>query len=226
MVCVADPMERVLVESLRESEGVVYGRPVAGGEAGRFSVTKVLKSGEGLEAGAEVEAALPLFSSDGGKMGRGVVLLTRQGAGADWVIRAPASGLHQVSFYEKVLSMPGDLDEARRAVFFARYLHHADAVLARAAAAEISSAPYAALGAIGEKLDAEKIRAALEDPLAGDRRALWYTLLGVCGNEADAASIGKTVETMWAGNGWRNLAPLLTAYLELEGEGAVDEIEA
>jgi hypothetical protein len=205
---------------------VVWGGGGGGGVGGGFAVTKVLRSGEGLEVGAEVKAALPLFSSDGGKMGRGVVLLTRQGAGADWVIRAPASGLHQVAFYQKVLSMPEDLDEVRRAAFFARYLHHADAVLARAAAAEISSAPYAALGAMGEKLDAEKIRAALEDPAAGDRRALWYTLLGVCGDEADAVEIGETVETMWAGNGWRNLAAVLTAYLELEGEGAVDEIEA
>jgi hypothetical protein len=61
IVCVADPMERVLVTALRESEGVVYGRPVADGEGARFAVTKVLKSGEGLEAGAEVKAALPLF---------------------------------------------------------------------------------------------------------------------------------------------------------------------
>ena len=106
-----------------------------------------------------------------------------------------------------------------------RYLHHADGLLAKAAAAELSSVSYGALVAMRERLDAAKVRAALEYPAAGDRRALWYTLLGVCGDEGDAAAIRETMASMWQTKGWKNLPALLTAYLELRGEAGVDEVE-
>lgn len=225
MVCVADPMERVLVTEVQGSEDVILARPSNGGEANRFQITKVLKSAADLQSGAEVRASLPLFSTDAGKIGRGTVLLTRRDAKSAWIIRAPANGLHQVAFFQKVLSMPPELDDTPRTAFFARYLHHADPLLAKAAAAEIASAPYASLAVLKEKLEAEKIRAHLQDPAAGDRRALWYTLLGVCGDADDAAAIDKTVDAMWRSKGWKNLAALLTAKLELKGEPAVAEIE-
>jgi hypothetical protein len=60
----------------------------------------------------------------------------------------------------------------------------------------------------------------------GDRRALFYTLLGTCGNAEDAAVIRKMLDALWQGNGWKNLGAVLTAHLELEGESAVDIIEA
>lgn len=232
MVCKADPMERVLVTELQGSEEVVLARRVADGKAGRFQIVKILKSAAKIQPGTEVDASLPLFSTDGGKIGQGTMLLMRRDAKSDWIIRAPASGLHQVLFFRKVLSIPtvkaaenADHD-ARRADFFLRYLHHADPLLDRAAAAEIASAPYPALKAVKEKLSLEKIRKELESPAAGERRPLYYTLLGVCGDETGAAAINQTLDAMWKSNGSKNLAALLTAKLELEGEAAADEIEA
>lgn len=232
MVCVADPMERVLVTELEKSEEVVLARPVPDSRDGRFQIVRVLKGESSITPGTEVVASLPLFSEDGGKMGPGIVLLTRRNVDSFWIIRAPASVLHQVLFFQKVLSIPPAPDEAgaahaaRRTKFFLRYLHHADPLLDRAAAAEIANAPYSALKAVKEGLSHDKIRGKVDEYQAGeDQRALYYTLLGICGNEDDRALINERVDSLWRSGGSKNLAAMLTAKLELEGESAVDEIE-
>jgi hypothetical protein len=43
MVCVADPMARLLVTALRQSEEAVPARPVAIGQTGRSQIVRVLK---------------------------------------------------------------------------------------------------------------------------------------------------------------------------------------
>ena len=233
LVCVADPLERVLVTALQASEDVVLARTLEGdGGGGGFRISRVLKGGAGTEAGLEVEAQLPAFSADAGKVGRRAVLLTRRDRDAQWVMRAPASLLHQVLFYQKVISMQQakSADQAqedrRRAAFFLSYLHHADPLLVRVAAAEVSSAPYPAMKALREKLDVEKIRAELEIPASFERFALYFTLLGLCGDEGDAAGIDRRLDSMWRAKASSRLAALLTAKIELGGEAAVDEIEA
>jgi hypothetical protein len=233
MVCVADPLERVLVTELQASEDVVLARTLTdGGDEGRFRISKVLKGSAGTKAGLEVDAQLPAFSTDAGKVGKRVVLLTRRDKDAQWIMRAPASLLHQMLFYQKVMSMQQvksaeqAQEDRRRAAFFLSYLHHADPLLVRVAAAEVSSAPYPAMKALKEKLDVKKIRAELENPASFERFALYFTLLGLCGDEKDAAGIDRRLDSMWRANASSKLAALLTAKLELGGEAAVDEIEA
>tara|TARA_R110000850_G_scaffold49672_8_gene122302 strand:- start:2042 stop:3103 length:1062 start_codon:yes stop_codon:yes gene_type:complete len=231
MVCVADPMEGVLVSELQRSQEIVLARPVAGGGANQYGITKVLK-GDWVDPGDQVEAGLPLFSEDGGKMGGGMVLLTRFDDYSGWVIRAPAQGLHQVLFFRKVLELLSTEDSgdesasSRRAAFFAGYLHHPDPMMARAAAAELSKVPYSEMVNLKGRLDSEKVRAELDGKAADYQRPFYYTLLGVCGDAGDAASINQMIDSMWTTNGYRMLPALLTAKLEFEGEPAVEEIEA
>lgn len=229
LVCVADPLETVLVAELERSAQVVLARPVGDSDEGRFRIETIYRGTDGLAVGTEVKASLPLFSSEQAKIGQGAVLLTRRGHKAEWVIRAPASPSH-VAFFEEVLTLPkagsGDLlDELGRAIFFARHLHHEDAVLARAGAAELTRLPYPMLRRIRSRLDPEKIRKELGNPASADRYALFHTLLGLCGTDEDRAEIRRRLETMWQGKNWRSLGALLTAKLELEGESVVDEIE-
>ena len=229
IVCVADPLETVLVAELEGAAQVVVAAPVGGRDAGLYRIQTVYRGPSTLRAGDEIKAALPLFSTDTGKVGVGAVLVTRADDQSGWIIRAPADK-HHVAFFEAVQTLPPAgskdvLDELNRAVFFAGYLHDDDAILARAGAAELTRLPYPMLKKIRSRLDPAAIRLELRNPAAVDRYALYYTLLGICGNEEDAAAIRRISESMWKSNGWRNLGAILTARLELEGAAVVNEIE-
>jgi hypothetical protein len=228
IVCVADPLETVLVAELEGAAQVVVAVPLGDRDENRYRIETIYRGPATLKPGDELSAALPLFSTDGGKIGTEAVLITRRDDKADWTIRAPADREH-LAFFESVLSLPKPgsmdvLDELNRAVFFAGHLHDEDAILAKAGAAELTRLPYPMLKKIRTRLDPVAIRSELKNPAAADRYALFYTLLGLCGNEEDAASIRRYTETMWKSNGWRNLGALLTARLELEGAAVVDEI--
>jgi hypothetical protein len=237
-VCVAEPMESALIRELQGSEELVLAYPTKDGDEGTFKVTKVLRSnarskagiGIGTSIGDVVEADLPLFSVDGGKIGRATVLLTRNRGSKVWIIRAPASSPEQTDFFDEVLSEmsagAGDvLDEINRAVFFIAYLHHEDPLLAKAAAAELAKMPYPVMKRVRTKLDVQKIRQELAKQGLVKRRAFFQTLLGLCGEPQDRAWVRTAVENTWQRRGAKNLGSLLTAYLELAGDMGFDEIE-
>jgi hypothetical protein len=228
-VCVADPLETVLVANLETAGQVVIASPVGDPSDAVYEVVTVYRGEPQIAVNDRITATLPMFSDDAGKVGRGDVLITRAGEGQDWLIRSPAEKEH-VGFIESVLQLPQAdsqdlLDQINRALFFASHLHAEDALLARAAAAELTRVPYPVLKKIRSRLDPVAIRKALRDPAYADRFALFYTLLGVCGNADDAKNVRNIVENMWKGNSWRNLGGVLTAMLELHGEAAVAVLE-
>lgn len=225
IVCVPDALETVLVTELERSGAIVVATPADS----RFRIKRVLRGPSTLTTGTLVDAALPMFSEERGKMGLGSVLLTRRDEKAAWVIRAPATDRHQ-QFFDDVLALPAAdstdvLDELNRAVFFVGHLHHQDPILARTGAAQVARLPYPALKNVRSLLDRERIHAELRKPTAVDRRALLFTLLGVCGTEEDAAYLDRLAESMWQRKNWKNLAAVLTAHMELGGAQAVDEVE-
>ena len=117
---------------------MVLARTVEGGEERRFEILKVIKSRLPVEVGDEVVALLPMFSEDEGRIGREEVLLTRTRAETPWMIRGPAADAPHRLFYEEVLTLPvlgeGDpLAETIRLSYFLKFLHHEDALLAKAA---------------------------------------------------------------------------------------------
>lgn len=230
MVCVADPLESVLVRELQGSDEVALAQAAGDRNEGRYEIIKILKSAAGVKVGELVDAKLPLFSVDGGKIGREIVLVTRRSVEEPWFLRGPAADLFQTTFYGDVLLQPlagglDVLDEINRILFFVGYLHHEDVILAKAAAAELAKVPYGSMKKVRTRLDPQKIRAELAKQGELGRRTLFYTLLGLCGEEQDQSAIREGMESMWQGHGARNLGALLTAYLELEGEAGVAEIE-
>lgn len=230
LVCVADPLETVLVSELENAREVVLAVPVEGGEEGQYKIETIYRGSASLKPGTEVKASLPLFSTDRGKIGTDAVLLTRSDEKSDWIMRAPAAK-HHIAFFEAVQTLPkaGSMDllsEINRALFFASYLHDEEAIFAKAGAAELTRLPYSMLKKIRKAFDPEKLRRAIQNPAEADRYALYYTLLGICGDGQDAVAIRQTVDSMWKNNGWRNLGALLTAQLELGGADVVDQIEA
>lgn len=230
MVCAPVPMESILVSELESSEAIVLAKPLEGAGEGRYEILKVLKNQRPIEPAMVVEAALPFLSVDAGKIGVGKVLLTRVDDGEAWVIRGPASEPQHVEFYEEVLSLPQSggqdpLGGAIRANYFVKFLHHEDALLAKAAAVEMSKASYSALRGMKTRLDAAALRAALGNPALVDRFPLYHTMLGICGGPDDVTALEQNLARMWQGNRAMGLGAMLTAVLELKGEVAVAEIE-
>jgi hypothetical protein len=98
-------------------------------------------------------------------------------------------------------------------------------LLAEIAYADAASAPYAALRAAKEQLDARALRRWLSDPQLAARRPLYLLLLGIAGAPGDAAWIDAQLEAAGRAHDAKNLAALLTADLELRGAARVGWIE-
>ena len=69
-----------------------------------------------------------------------------------------------------------------------------------------------------------QLRTWIDDPKQAGWRSLQYTLLGICGNEADEVLLRDRLEEMWARNDSTDLAPMLVASIELAGEVAAARI--
>jgi hypothetical protein len=74
-------------------------------------------------------------------------------------------------------------------------------------------------------LDARKLRAWLADPKLVARRRVYMLLSGIAGDERDAAALEQHLDANWRAGDATDLAPMLTALLELRGPARVDWIE-
>lgn len=117
--------------------------------------------------------------------------------------------------------------QAQRLRYFLPYLEHADPQIADSAHAALANAPYAVLTELAADLDRDRLLTWIEDQsIAINKRVpLYITLLGICGDQSDAASLQRRIDLNQAGGGSGYLAALLTAHIELNGEGAVRFIE-
>ena len=221
--------KKSLAEKIDENTDVVLARPTRL-EDPQFRITATLKSGNSIERGLVVDATLSkdpeapeaiddLLTS---------LLLTRKSHSDGWVVQSPA-GLHLTPFFRKVVGLPkgySDSDELyrERLRFFLPLVAHPDTRIANSAVAAIGRAPYATVRLLEGDLDQGKLRAFISDPKQAGWRSLQYTLLGIGGNEADAAFLRESIDALWQNNDSTDLAAILVAYIELAGPQAADHI--
>ena len=112
-----------------------------------------------------------------------------------------------------------------RLEFFQNHLEDEDEMLARDAYDEFAKAPYEDVIALKPKMNREQLLEFIQNPdVPSNRRRLYFTMLGVCGTEADAELLEKfmTSDDRKARSG---LDAMLACYVILKGEKGLDKVD-
>ena len=118
-------------------------------------------------------------------------------------------------------------DSLERLRFFHKFLQDEELMLARDAYDEFAVAPYDAVKKLGPEMDRKQLLEWIGDPeMATDRKRLYLTMLGVCGDEKNLPFLEKMLRsTQKSTRG--GLDALIACYLTLAGENGlplVDEL--
>lgn len=108
-----------------------------------------------------------------------------------------------------------------RLAFFQDYFEDKEPVLAFDAYDEFAQAPYEDVVALKDRMDHDQLVAWIkESDTATNRRRLYFTMLGVCGNEDDVVMLEEYIKS---GNRKKQagLDALVACYLKLKGEAAL-----
>lgn len=133
-------------------------------------------------------------------------------------------------YLKNVMNLSADYKSSEKAYaerlrFFLDYLEHPDDMLARDAYDEFARAPYGAVKLLKEQLDHDKLVGWLRDPsVAPNRRRLYFTLLGVVGDDQDIDLLEQMLQSedrkQRAG-----LDALIGCYITLRGKEGLPLIE-
>jgi hypothetical protein len=212
---------------LASAQQAVLAVPTA--DASRYRVIEVVHgdrpSGTTVEGGYPRRASTADENVPKGK----ALLLVRNDPFPTWAILgaigAEQSGwLRKLAVGKHVEDMSAEEWRARIALVLP-HLESSDPLVAELAYGELAAAPYAAMRTVKSQLDARAVRAWLADPQLAARRRLYLLLLGVAGNERDAAAIEQRLEAAWKSGDATNLASMLAADLELRGAARMAWIE-
>lgn len=203
-------------------ELVAQPRAVIAAPAGQhYRVLDVIK---GERPDAVLGEVLIRDRADAGKS----VLLVRDDAWPMWVSLGAVDARHAAALQQLAVGRPaaGDTAAWRRRVELALpHLESREPLLAGIAYAECASAPYAVLRATKPRLDAGRLRRALQDPQFAARQPLVLLLLNIAGETRDAAAIEARLDAAWRAHDPTHLGSLLAADLELRGASRVAWIE-
>jgi len=130
-------------------------------------------------------------------------------AGFDYVVEAP----------------PGDAKPEKRLSYYLKFLEHPDRLVADDAYAEFANAPYKEIARLAKQFPRESLRKWVVSPdVLPTRIGLYGLMLGLCGNDDDAAlmeaKINETTEGFRLG-----IEGLMGGYLLLTGEKGLEVIE-
>ncbi len=112
-----------------------------------------------------------------------------------------------------------------RLIFFQDYFEHEESMLAFDAYDEFARAPYEDLIAMKDQMQRDKLLGWIQDSETSvNRRRLYFTMLGVCGQAEDVKILEELIES---GDRKKRagLDALIACYLMLKGETGVDLIE-
>ena len=128
-----------------------------------------------------------------------------------------------ISYIQALKTLPEE--GADRLAFFQKYLEHEDPILTYDAYDEFARAKYSDLIALKDRMDRATLMKWIGDmEIPVNRRRLYFTMLGVCGNADDAQ---KLEELIRSGDRERQsgLDALTAAYLTLTGDKGMDVID-
>ncbi len=219
--------QQTVAQQLAAAPQAVLALPTA--EAGQFRVVEVIRgerpSTRTIEGGYPRTAA----TVDGALRKGEALLLIREEPLPGWVVLG-AIGTDQAGWLRHLavgrrtdtLSAPQWRD---RVALVAPRLESPQPLVAKIAHGELSAAPYAAMRNAKPQLDARKVRAWVADPQLAARQRLYVLLLGITGDQSDAAALEQRLDAAWSAGDATNLAPMLTADLELRGPARVNWVE-
>ena len=190
-------------------------------QGGQYRVTAVVK---GVPTGAMLDDVVARDPPPAGQ----ALLLARDDSWPMWVSLGPV-GTDRAPLLRVLASpVPANTDLAawrHRLDLAIPELEGREPLLAEIAYAQCAAAPYAALRAARAKLDAAALRAWADDPALAQRRSLYVLLLGIAGNDRDAAGIERQLADAMRSGDTSNLSSLIAADLELRGAARVAWVE-
>lgn len=114
----------------------------------------------------------------------------------DWITPLPLSAAG-IDYVRKLPSIPAS--GADRLAFFQDYLEHPDPLLGQDAYDEFGRAPYNDLHDLKPRIYHDKLVKWILDPeVPPARRRLYFTMLGVCGSEADVPMLESLIVSNYA----------------------------
>jgi hypothetical protein len=216
-----------VAQQLATAPQAVLALPTA--DAGQFRVVEVLR-GE-RPSTRTIEGGFPRSASPvASVLQKGeALLLIREDPLPGWVVLG-AIGTDQEGWLRQLavgqrtdtLSAPQWRD---RVALVAPKLESPQPLAAKIAHGELSAAPYAAMRSSKPRLDARTVRAWLADPQLAERRRLYLLLLGIAGDPRDATALEQQLDAARQAGDATNLAPMLTALLELRGPARMTWVE-
>jgi hypothetical protein len=197
-------MDAVAIASLQAD-----GRADIDGNA-TFVVERVLRGESLLEKGQKVEASY--FGP--GKSNKKFLLLGVDPKNLVWSSPLPLSEDAE-KYIDAIQKLPEDPIE--RLEFYQKHFEHPDSLLARDSYDEFALAPYEDVKKLKDKMNREQLMDWIRDPeKSPDRKRLYYTMLGICGNQDDVVEF----ESMIRSNDPEKRAgldALIASYLMLRG---------
>jgi len=185
---------------------------------GRFVITEVIKGTELLKVGQVVQA--PYFGTTNSDST--FLLLGVDPPELMWSSPLPVTEKAQ-GYIRNVLSLPNDMTE--RLKFFMKYFEDMDTLLARDAYDEFANASYEEIKKLKPMMNREQLLGWIRDTsLSPDRKRLYLTLLGICGDKNDA----KLLEEMMRSTDPAQRAgmdAMIGCYLTLQGADGLALIE-
>jgi hypothetical protein len=219
--------QQTVAQQLAAAPQAVLALPTA--EAGQFRVVEVVR-GE-RPSTRTIEGGYPRAAStvDSALRKGEALLLIREEPLPGWVVLG-AIGTDQAGWLRQLaVGQRSDTLSAtqwrERVALVAPRLESPQPLVAKIAHGELSAAPYAAMRASKPQLDARKVRGWAADPQLAARQRLYVLLLGITGDQRDAAALEQRLDAAWQAGDATNLAAMLTADLELRGPARMTWIE-
>lgn len=183
-----------------------------------FVIERILRGESLLEKGQKIEANY--FGP--GKNDKKFLLLGVDPRNLVWSSPLPLSADAE-KYVQALQSLPEDPVE--RLEFFQQYFEHPDSLLARDSYDEFALAPYEDVKKLKSKMHREQLMEWIRDPqISPDRKRLYYTMLGICGTEADAVEFESMIRSKDPDKR-AGLDALIAAYLMLRGEAGLALID-
>ena len=167
----------VLVELVHAPPAPTTGESL---EKSHFKVTQVIKGDSHVKQGELIKL---LYFAEG-EVGDTFLMLGVDPPKTSWVTPTHLDS-RALAYVKKIITLPKEGPD--RLDFFETYLEDDNELLARDAYDEFARASYAAVTAMKDQMNHDQLVAWIRNPeIPASRRRLYFTMLGVCGNDADA----------------------------------------